>query len=331
MEFKQMTDWRTTRRLLLGAAALPWMRPAVWAAQPPWPVRAVKLQVGYPPGSSPDFVARALAEPLAKALGQPVIVENRPGASGNIAAAAVANATDQHTLGVLINGNMTVARLLNAATPYDPLRDLVPISLVCEAPLLLAVAAGANASAREFLQAARAAGEGWSYGSPGVGTIGHLATEVFKARATIQARHVPYPSYQRIAAALIAGELQMSFVGLGAAMPLVEAGRLVALGVTSAQRSPLAPGVATLAEAGLPALEFLLWTGIAAPRGMPPATVARLSSVLGEIARSPAVRSQLRSHGYDAVGVESGAFTARVRNDYQLLETVIKTQGIRNE
>jgi tripartite-type tricarboxylate transporter receptor subunit TctC len=297
-----------------------------------WPTKPVRLVVGFPPGSSPDFIARALVEPLSKALGQPVIVENRVGASGNIAAGLVAQATDQHTLGIVINGNMTIAKLINPATTYDPLKDLTPVSLICIAPLLLAAPAqGPAGGTREFLEAARRAGSTWSYGSPGVGTVGHLAMEVLKSKAAISPVHVPYSSYQNVVTAMAAGDIQVSLVQLGAAMPMVAAGKLRAIGVTSAQRSPLAPDYPTLAEAGFPAVELEVWTGVASPASMPGAIVARLSSILGRIARSDEVRSQLVHHGYDAVGVDSAGFAKRIQSDYQQLSRIITTQGIKLE
>ena len=301
-------------------------------AADPWPAKPVKLLVGFPPGSSPDFIARALAEPLSRELGQPVVVENRVGASGNIAAAAVAQSTDQHTLGVVINGNMTVAKLLNPATAYDPLKDLVPVSLVCKAPLLLAAAARVPAAnAAEFRAAARAAGPQWNYGSPGIGTIGHLAMETFKARSGIAPVHVPYPSYQRVVMAMLADEVQVSLVQLGAAMPMVAAGKLKALGITASARTPLAPEFPTLAEAGLPGMELEVWTGIAAPAGAPPEIVNRLSAALAKIAKSEDIRRQMANHGYEAVGLDATAFGQRIRADYDQLSHIIKTQGIKVE
>ena len=156
-----------------------------------WPAKPIRILVGFPGGSSPDLVARALAEPLAKALGQPVIVENKPGAGGNIAADQVAKASDEHTLGVLINGNMTIAKMLNPATPFDPLTDLTPVSLVGTAPLVLAAAANIPGPDSGFLSVAREAGNKWSYGSPGVGTVGHIGMELLKSKAGIDPVHVP--------------------------------------------------------------------------------------------------------------------------------------------
>ena len=170
-----------------------------------WPVKTVRIVVGFPAGSSPDLTARTLAEPLSKALGQPVIVENKVGAGGNIAADFVAKATDDHTIGLMINGNLTIARLLNPKLNYDPLKDLSPVSLIGTSPLVLTAPVGtAEGTAREFLAAARSAGDKWSYGSPGVGTVGHIGMELLKGQSGINPVHVPYPGYPQVATALIA-------------------------------------------------------------------------------------------------------------------------------
>jgi tripartite-type tricarboxylate transporter receptor subunit TctC len=163
-----------------------------------WPTKTVRIMVGFPGGSTPDLVARTIAEPLSKALGQPVVVENRVGAGGNIAADVVAKATDDHTIGVMINGNMTIAKMLNPATPFDPLKDLAPISLIGTAPLMLTAPATAPFNnAQEFFLAARNAGDKWSYGTPGVGTVGHIGMELLKTRTNINPVHVPYLSVKK--------------------------------------------------------------------------------------------------------------------------------------
>ena len=174
---------RTLLLMALGALATTAMAQKVAPDAAAWPSKPVKILVGFPAGTSPDLVARTLAEPLSRALGQPVIVENKPGAGGNIAADQVAKATDSHTIGVMINGNLTIAKLLNPKTPYDPAKDLAPISLIGTAPLVLATPTSApGRTAAEFLAAARQSGTTWSYGSPGVGTVGHIGMELLKAR-----------------------------------------------------------------------------------------------------------------------------------------------------
>lgn len=173
--------------------------------------------MGFPAGSSPDLTARTFSEPLSKALGQPVIVENKVGAGGNIAADAVAKARDDHTIGLMINGNMTIAKLLNPAVPYDPLKDLAPLSLIGTSPLILTAPVSqpgvpANSSARDFFVAARNGGDKWSYGTPGVGTVGHIGTELLKSRSNINPVHVPYPGYPQVATAMLGGQLQMALL-----------------------------------------------------------------------------------------------------------------------
>lgn len=290
------------------------------------------MLVGFGGGSSPDMVARTIAEPLAQALGQPVIVDNRPGASGNIAASLVAKATDQHTIGMLINGNMTIARLLNPATPYDPQTDLAPVSLICTAPLVLAVPAGTPISdGRSFLAAARAASNTWSYGSPGIGTLGHLGMEVFKSQAGITPVHVPYQGNPQVIAALIAGQLQLALLPPGLAEAQVSSGKLRALGVTSTQRSPLVPDYPTLLEAGLPGVGLEIWTAAAAPASLPAPIRQRLSALIARIARSPEVRQKLFSHGYGAIGSTPEALAQQVRGDTLVLSRIIESQHIRLE
>src|SRR5512139_1105237 len=226
------------RRALLALGLLTLAAGAQAQPAAAWPTKPVKILVGFPAGTSPDLVARTLAEPLSKALGQPVIVENKPGAGGNIAADAVAKATDGHTLGVMINGNLTIARLLNPKTPYDPLKDLAPISLIGTAPLVLAAPADApGQNAAEFLAAARSSGDKWSYGSPGVGTVGHIGMELLKARVGMAPVHVPYPGYPQVVTAMVGGQIQLSMLPPGLALAQARAGKIKALGVTSAGRS----------------------------------------------------------------------------------------------
>ena len=186
--------------------------------------------VGFPGGSSPDLVARAMAEPLSKALGQPVIVENHPGAGGNIAADLVVKSTDNHTLGIMINGNMTIAKLLNPKTPFDPAKDLAPISLIGTAPLVLTVPANApGATAQDFFVAARNAGNKWNYGTPGNGTVGHIGMEYLKTRTQIDPVHVPYPGNPQVITAMISGQINLSLLPPGLAMAQIRAGKLKAI------------------------------------------------------------------------------------------------------
>lgn len=299
---------------------------------PGWPTRPLRLVVGFGGGSSPDFVARVLAAPMAKALGQPVIVENHPGASGNIAADIVAKSTDRHTVGILINGNMTIAKILNPATSYDPQKDLVPLSIICTAPLVLATTPDVSkVTPRGFLEAARAAGSNWSYGTPGIGTIGHLGMELLKARTGIGAVHVPYQGNPQVITGLIGAHLQLALLPPGLAQEQVRAGKLRAIGVTSARRSALVPDYPTLQEAGLKDFELEIWTAAAAPASLPAPVVQRLAQVLSDVIRLPEVRQKLFQHGYEAAGISGAVLARRVKTDTAALTEIIASQGIKLE
>ena len=295
-----------------------------------WPTRAVRIIVGFPAGSSPDLTARTLAEPLSKALGQPVIVENKVGAGGNIAADLVAKATDNHTIGLMINGNLTIAKLLNPKLPYDPLKDLAPISLIGVSPLVLTVPVSApGASAQDFLAAARSAGDKWSYGSPGVGTVGHIGMELLKSRANINPVHVPYPGYPQVATAMIGGQLQLSMLPPALAMAQIKAGKLRAIGVTSSGRSSLAPELPSMAEAGVPGFNLEIWNAVAAPNSLPKPVAAKLSALLVEIARSPEIRQKLFQQGWQVAGTSPEGLTNRIKLDTAELGGIIATRGIK--
>jgi tripartite-type tricarboxylate transporter receptor subunit TctC len=295
-----------------------------------WPSKTVRIIVGFPAGSSPDLTARTFAEPLSKALGQAVIVENKVGAGGNIAADYVAKATDDHTIGLMINGNMTVAKLINPKLPYDPLKDLAPISLIGSSPLVLTTPVNSpGATAQEFLEAARRAGDQWSYGSPGVGTVGHIGMEFFKSKSNINPVHVPYPGYPQVANAMLGGQLQLSMLPPALAMAQIRSGKMRAVGVTSSVRSTLVPELPSLAEAGVQGFNLEIWNAVAAPRAMPQAVVDRLSTLFSEIARSPEMRQKLFQQGWQVAGTSAEGLANRIKSDAKLLGDVITQRGIK--
>jgi tripartite-type tricarboxylate transporter receptor subunit TctC len=297
-----------------------------------WPTKTVRIIVGFPAGSSPDLTARTLAEPLSKALGQPVIVENKVGAGGNIAADYVAKATDEHTIGLMINGNMTIAKLLNPKLPYDPLKDLAPVSLIGLSPLVLAAPIGSpGATPLEFMEAARQAGDKWSYGTPGVGTVGHIGMELLKSKSSINPVHVPYPGYPQVANAMLGGQLQLSMLPPALAMAQIRNGKLRAIGVTSSVRSTLVPELPSLAEAGVQGFNLEIWNAVAAPASMPPAVVTRLSALFSEIARAPEMRQKLFQQGWQVVGTTAEGLANRIKSDTILLGGVITQRGINAE
>ncbi len=315
------------RRHALAAAALALGVTSV-LAQPAWPSKPLKMVVGFPAGSSPDLTARLLAEPLSQALGQPVIVENKAGAGGNIGADAVARATDDHTLGLMINGNLTIAKILNPATTYDPLKDLQPVSLIAVSPLVLAAPAGASVG-KAFFDQAKAQGDKLNYGTPGVGTVAHLGMELLKGKAGIAPVHVPYPGNPQVITGLIGGQVQMALLPPGLAMAQVRGGKLQAIGVTSAGRSSVVPEVPSLADAGVQGLQLEIWNAVAAPVGMPKAHVQKLATLLAEIVRRPEIRQKILNQGWQVAGTSPEGLAKRIAADTAAMAEVIQKNNIK--
>lgn len=296
-----------------------------------WPGRPLRLMVGFPGGSSPDLTARALAEPLSRALGQPVVVDNRPGASGNIAADMVAKATDEHTLGLMINGNLTIARLLNPKTPYDPAKDLAPVCLIGTAPLVLTVAISVVGTGQDFVRTGLQAGSAWNYGSPGQGTVSHLGMELLKASTGLTPVHVPYPGNPQVVNAMLSGQIHVALLPPGVVMPHARAGKLRAVGVTSPGRSTLVPELPSLAELGIQGFDLEVWNAIAVPASLPKAVQAKLAAVVSDIVRAPEMRQRLFVQGWQVVGSSPEGLANRMRQDTVLLGGVIARHGIRIE
>ena len=319
---------KTTRRALFATLAAVCAASTAFA-QTTWPSKPLKIVVGFPAGSSPDLTARLLAEPLSQALGQPVIVENKAGAGGNIGADAVARASDDHTIGLMINGNLTIAKILNPATTYDPLKDLQPVSLIAVSPLVLAVPAGTSASGKAFFDDAKAQGDKLNYGTPGVGTVAHLGMELLKAKAGIAPVHVPYPGNPQVITGLIGGQVQMALLPPGLAMAQVKGGKLKAIGVTSAGRSSVAPELPSLAEAGVQGLQLEIWNAVAAPVGLPKAHVQKLATLLAEIVRRPDIRQKILNQGWQVAGTSPEGLARRIAVDTAAMTEVIRKNDIR--
>lgn len=299
-------------------------------AQASWPTRPLRLIVGFPGGSTPDISARALADALAKTLGQAVIVENKPGASGNIAADQVAKARDDHTLGVLINGNLTSAKMLYPKLPYDPAKDFSLISLLTTAPLVLVAPANLPGGA-EFFAAARAAGSQWNYGSVGLGSVGHLGMELLQSKVgKMSAVHVPYPGNPQIVSAMMGAQVQMALVPPGIAMPLVHSGKLRAIGL-SGGRSTLVPDVAPLSEAGVRDFNLEVWTALVGPASLSKAAQQRLSVAVPQAMHDAQTRQRLFNQGWTAVGTSPEGLRSRIREETALLGGIIATRGIKLE
>ena len=293
-----------------------------------WPTKPVRILVGFPGGSSPDMTARTLAEPLARALGQPVIIENKPGASGNIAADQVAKATDDHTLGIVINGNLTSASLLYAQLPYDPAKDFAPISLLTTAPLIL-VAPATLPGGADFFAAARQAGSQWNYGSVGTGSVAHLGLELIKSRAPgLTPVHIPFAGNPQVVTALLGGQIQMGLMPPGVAMPQVRAGKLRAIGLAGG-RSSLVPEVPPLAEAGVQNVNLEVWNALIGPARLSKAAQARLAQEVPRIIRDADTRQKLFNQGWNAVGTSPEGLRTRIREESAILGNIIQTHNIK--
>ena len=317
---------RSFARLL--AAALLFAVCAAAGAQA-WPARAIRVVVPFPAGSSPDLVARVIAEPLAASLGQPVVVENRPGAGGNIGTAAVARAApDGYTLGVSIPGPLAVNTVLYAKLDYDPFRDLAPVSLLAFSPNVLLVdpALGVQTLAAFVAAAKRQPGK-LNYASIGNGSASHLTMELLKQRAGIDLVHVPYPGSPQVTAALINGQVSAGFIVPAAAMAQVQAGRLVAIAATSAGRSTVLPALPTVAEQGFPGFESTSWLGMVAPAGTPQPIVARLSTEVVRVLRLPEVRQRLQALYFQPVGTAPEGLAELMRGERDRWATIIRKTG----
>ena len=322
---------KTTKRTLLLSAlglAAGALLPATGAQAQAWPTKPVRILVGFPGGSTPDIAARTIAEPLAKALGQPVVIDNKPGASGNIAADQVAKATDDHTLGVVINGNLTSSKMLYSKLPYDPAKDFTYLSLLTTAPLLLVTPAN-EPSGAAFLDAARKAGNTWNYGSVGVGSVGHLGMEQLQSRVTgMAAQHIPYQGNPQVVTAMIGGQVQMALIPPGVAMPQVKAGKLKAVGLTGG-RSTLVPDIPPLAEAGVKDFNLEVWTALLGPANLSKAAQERITRELAVVMKNPDVRKRLFDQGWQAVGTSPEGMRLRVKEEATIMSRIISTKGIK--
>lgn len=302
------------------------------AAAAEWqPTRALRIVVPFAPGGQPDVVARSLAEPLSKALGQPVVVENRPGAGGNIAAEAVARAApDGLTLLMGTNGPIAVSPALYRNLPYDPLRDLAPVTLVGTSPNLIAVNAATGVTTlKGLVEKARAAPGALNFSSVGKGSISQLSMELLNSVAGIRTVHIPYNGGAPAVTALIAGDVQMLSLNPTALIPQVQAGKARIVAQTSARRSPLIADVPTVAESGYPGFEADVWMVVMAPAKTPPEAIERLHAELAKIIRSPALKASLWDRQWiDPVGSTPDEAAAVIRRETEKWARVVREANI---
>ena len=321
------------RRHLLGATAAAATTLALPAFAQAWPARPIKLVVPFPPGSSPDIIGRLVAEPLAAALGQPVVVDNKPGAGGNLGTGMVAKAEpDGYTLLFTIQGPLVTAPLLSKALPYDPARELAPVTLVATSPNLLVIdpKLGADTLA-DFVRVAKAQRGALNYGSVGNGSAAHLAMELFKSRAGIDLVHVPYQGFPQVVNAILAGQVQAGFMVPGIAMGQVRAGKLRGLAVSTLGRSSVLPEFATLAEQGYPGFEAISWQAVLAPAKTPAAIIERVSRELVRIVRSDELRAKMLSQYFSAAGTAPAALANLMGSERERWAKVIAAAGVKPE
>lgn len=295
------------------------------------PARPVKLVVPFAPGGQPDVVARSLAEPLSKALGQPVIVENRPGAGGNIAAEMVAkSAPDGLTLLLGTNGPLAVSPALYKDLPYDPLRDLAPVTLVGTSPNLIAVNPSLGvATLKELVAKAKAEPGKLNFSSVGKGSVSQLSMELLNRVAGIRTMHIPYNGGAPAVTALIAGDVQLLSLNPTALIPQMDAGKLKVLAQTSAKRSPLIANVPTVAESGYPGFEADVWMAVMAPAKTPPEALQRLNAELVRIIRSPELKASLWDRQWiDPVGSTPEELSAVLRREKAKWAATVRAAGI---
>jgi tripartite-type tricarboxylate transporter receptor subunit TctC len=299
-----------------------------------YPARSIRLVVGFAPGGAADLVARTLQEPLQRNLGQPIVVDNRPGAGSSIAAEHVAkSAADGYTLLIASPSSILVNPLLSPNNPFDPLKELAPVSKVTTSPLVVAVNPAVGvASLRELIELAKKNPGKLNYATSGNGSAPHMAAVLFRRVAGIDIVHVPYKGGAPAVQSVLAGDTQLSFATPPSVLPMVQAGRLRALAVTSRSRTPLVPGVPGMAEAGLPDYELSFWYGFFVPTATPAEVTRRLYAATSEALRAPSVGQVLGREGTEVSGSASPAdFAAFLRQEAPLWARLVKESGAKAE
>jgi tripartite-type tricarboxylate transporter receptor subunit TctC len=296
-----------------------------------YPSKPIRLVVPAAPGGGADFLARIVGVKLGELVGQSVVVENRAGASGTIAADGTAKSPgDGYTVLMGQSTSIVIAPQLNPKLPYDTLRDLKPVTLVAEVPNVMVVHPSVPANTvKELIALAKAKPEMLNFGSSGNGAPSHLAGEMFKSATGTRLVHVPYKGAGPAVNALLAGEIQVMFAPIVAVLPQVKAGRLRALGVTSAKRSAAAPDLPTLAEAGLTGYEISSWFGLFVPASTPAAVVDKLFKETNRVLKSPDVLERFAKEGAEPVGSTPAEFNNYVRTEFVKYNKVIKDNGIK--
>ena len=325
-----------TRRHLHALGLLALLTPALATAQTAWPSKAVRLVVPFAAGGTTDILARSLAPELQKAFGQPFVVDNKPGAGGNLGAADVAkSAPDGYTLLMGTVGTHAINAALYPKMPYDPVKDFVPVTLMAGVPNVLvmnpALAAKFNIlTVADFIKVAKANPGKFNMASSGNGTSIHLSGELFKSMTGTYMVHFPYRGSGPALIDLIGGSMDLMFDNLPSALPHIKAGKLKGLAVTSSKRSDAIPELPTIAEAGGAALkgyEASSWFGLMAPAGTPPEIVARIQQETAKALGSPALKERLQAQGAIPSGMSSADFVAFIAAETRKWAAVVKASG----
>ena len=326
-----MLDRRT---LLLGATALPLAAPALAQTAGDWPNRPVRVIIPWPPGGSTDVLARIVADQLSQKLGQPFVLENRPGASGNIGMEAIAKAApDGYTQGPATIANLSIAQFLYAKLPFNPETDFSVVSMHWELPNVVVAPAQYTPpnTLREFIDWAKAQPKGVSYGSPGVGTTAHLSGSGFCDRLTIDGQHVPFRGAAQIIPAMLSGDLTFAIDNLASYIPVIQEGRMKAYAVTSPERWSTLPNIPTMAEAGVPDFVITSWCAWVGPAGMPRPIVDKVNAAMKEIAADPAVQQRFLQTGAKCVWSTPEDALAHAAKQRPMLAQMVKISGARME
>ncbi len=322
MTRKMFSQW------LAAAAVLPVLLvPAAQAQTAVWPTKPVKIVVTFPPGGAPDTLARVLADKWSQALGQPVTVDNKPGAGGNIGADFVAkSAPDGTTLVIGTVGTHAINPSLYTTMPYNHVRDFTPVTFLASTPNMLVVNNSVPArNVKELIELARK--QPLTFGSAGSGTSIHLSGELFNTQAGVKMQHIPYKGRAQAVPDLLGGRITMMFDNMPSALPLVKAGEIRALAVTSATRSPAAPNVPTLAESGLPQFEATSWFALLGPAGMPRDVQLRINAETARVLALPDVKEKLATLGLDPAPGTPEALTALIQAETAKWARVVKESG----
>jgi len=298
-----------------------------------WPSKPIRYVVPFAAGAGVlDIMSRIVAQHLTEKLGQQVVVDNKPGAGGNVGADIAAKAAPDGYTMLMANTALTVSPFLYANMTFDPLTDLVPVTMVNSAPLMLVVHPSVPAnSVKEFLAYAKANPGKLNYGSGGVGTTPFLAAELLKSMTGIDAVHVPYRGGAPALADLVAGQLAFMIENVPGTLPLVKDGKLRALAISSRKRSPLVPDLPTMEEAGVPGYEMVGWNGVFIPKGTPDDIAGKLHAALVTVLGSTAVKEQMAGLGAEAIGNPQGEFAAFVKAESARWGAIIREKGIKPE